>query len=419
MNFKLLTDIARSLLMARWRQTLVAAIGVTFGITMFIALLGFMNGLNHLLDGLVVNRTPHVRIYNEIKPNAHQPITLSPAYKNSYNFISSVKSGNSREEIYNGEAIIKTIEQDPRVAGVSAKTTTQVFYNDGAVAITAFINGVDANAEINLFHFKDYVTEGNAMDIKNVSNSVILGKPLAEKLMADIGDVVQVTTAQGERFQLKVVGYYQSGYADFDKTQSFASLATVQKLLGKPNSYFTDIQVKLKDINQAPAVAKEYAATFQTQAEDIQTANEQFETGTSIRTLISYVVGIVLLIVAGFGIFNILNMMIYEKMDTIAILKATGFSGKDVKRIFIYISMGIGIFGGVLGLALGYLLSMVIDRIPFKTAALPTVDTYPVDYNPAFYIIGIIFSLATTYIAGWLPARKASKVDPVIIIRGK
>lgn len=419
MNVKLLLDISRSLLLAKWRQTLVAAIGVTFGITMFIALLSFMTGLNQLLDGLVVNRTPHIRIYNEIKPNAHQPVTLSPQFKNSYNFIRSIKSGNSREEIYNSEAIMKTIDADKRVKGYSPKIASQVFYNDGAVDITSFINGIDVNKEIGLFNFRDYVSEGKAEDIKTIPNSVILGKPLAEKLMVHPGDIVQVITVKGENFPLKVTGFYQTGYADFDKTQSFASTETVQKILGKSKSYFTDIQVKLFDINIAPAVAKEYASIFQTQAEDIQTANEQFETGTTIRTLISYVVGITLLIVAGFGIFNILNMMIYEKMDTIAILKATGFSGKDVKRIFLYISLGIGLFGGVIGLGFGYILSVLINHIPFKTAALPNIETYPVNYNMAYYFIAIIFSLITTYFAGWLPARKASKVDPVIIIRGK
>jgi lipoprotein-releasing system permease protein len=78
MNFRLIIRIATSLLVARWRQTLVAAVGVTFSITMFIALLGFMNGLNDLLDGLILNRTAHVRLYNEIKPNVDQPVNRSP-----------------------------------------------------------------------------------------------------------------------------------------------------------------------------------------------------------------------------------------------------------------------------------------------------------------------------------------------------
>ena len=106
-------------------------------------------------------------------------------------------------------------------------------------------------------------------------------------------------------------------------------------------------------------------------------------------------------------------------MDSIAILKATGFSGRDVNRIFIIIAESIGIFGGVIGLLFGFLLSSVIDQIPFNTAALPTIKTFPINYNPFFYLIGIVFSLITTYFAGFFPARKASRVDPVIIIRGK
>ena len=419
MNYRLIFRISRALLLARWKQTLIAAIGVTFGIAMFIALLSFMSGLNELLDGLVLNRTAHVRLYNDIKPNAMQPIKRSPFLKDAHHFISSLKAGTIREEIYNSRAIIEALHSDKRVEGVAPKINTQVFFNEGNLNISGVISGIDVQEESRLFHFNDYVTAGDGDDIGKITNSIVLGKGLAERLLADIGDVVQITTAQGERFQLKVVGFFQSGIAEFDKVQSFASVATVQKVMGKTADYVTDIQVKLKDVDMAPAVAKEYRKQFNIDAEDIQTANAQFETGSSIRTLISYAVGITLLIVAGFGIYNILNMMIYEKMDSIAILKATGFSGRDVKLVFILIGLSIGIFGGVLGLCIGFGLSNIIDQVPFNTPSLPTINTYPVSYNPMFYFIGMIFSIVTTYLAGWFPARKASSVDPVVIIRGK
>ncbi len=419
MKYKLIADIAKSLLLARWRQSLVAAIGVTFSITMFIALLGFMNGLNDLLDGLVLNRTPHVRLFNEAKPNPNQPVNLSRNFNNSYNFVGSVKSSGVRLEIYNSAAIMAAVKADPRVLGLAPKITAPVLYNSGTIDITGVVSGIDVEEESKLFFFKDYVRKGEPLDLKNVNNSIVLGKGLAEKLLAEIGDVVQVTTSKGDRLSLKVVGFFQSGIAELDKVQSYASIATAQKLLGKSNNYITDIQVKLKDLNMAPAMAKEYAQLFQADAEDIQTANSQFETGSFVRTLISYVVGITLLIVAGFGIYNILNMMIYEKMDTIAILKATGFAGSDVRKIFIGIALTIGLVGGVLGLIFGFSLSLVIDQIPFNTPALPTVKTYPINYNPFFYLIGIVFALITTYFAGYFPAKKASKIDPVIIIRGK
>lgn len=419
MNIKLIASISISLLKARLKQTLVAAFGVTFSIAMFIALLSFMAGLNTLLDGIVMNRTPHVRLYNEIKPSVLQPVDKAIEYKDNYNFVSSVKPKNQLLEIHNNAAILKSLKQDNRVLGIAPKIIAQVFYNVGATDLTVVVNGIDVESENKLFLFNDYVDKGNYMDLKNVPNSIILGKGLAEKILVDIDDVVQITTIKGEIMQLKVVGYYQSGIRDLDNIQSFTSLSTAQKLMGKGNSYITDLQIKLNDMTLAPLLAKEYSKLYEVDAVDIQEVNSQFQTGSSVRTLISYSVGIVLLIVAGFGIYNILNMMIYDKMDSIAILKATGFSGKDVNRIFISIALSIGIVGGFLGLVFGLGLSAIIDTIPFNTDSLPTIKTYPIDYNPQYYLIGALFSLVTTYLAGYFPARKASKVDPVIIIRGK
>jgi lipoprotein-releasing system permease protein len=177
--------------------------------------------------------------------------------------------------------------------------------------------------------------------------------------------------------------------------------------------------VKLHDVTIAPVLAEEFKNKYQVDTIDYQTTNSQFETGTNIRSIISYAVGVVLLIVAGFGIYNILNMMIFEKMDSIAILKATGFSGNDVKWIFMLLSMVIGVTGGVLGLIFGFVFSNIIDAIPFTPASLPTVKTFPINYDPIFYIIGIAFALITTAVAGLFPALKAGRVDPVEIIRGK
>ncbi len=419
MKYKLIADIAVALSLARWRQTLVAAVGVMFSITMFIALLGFMNGLNDMLDGLILNRTPHIKLFNQMKVSPKQPVQLASGYKDYYHFIRSVKPNGGRDKIYNVDVIMNTIAQDDRVLGYAPKIATQVFYTVGSLDFAGVINGVDVEAENKLFYFSTYVTAGHYIDLKNIPNSIILGKAAAEQMLVNIGDVIQVTTVNGEKQQLKVVGYFQSGIADIDKVQSYTSLGTAQKILGEPKNYITDLQVKLKNMDIAPQVAKEYSRLFEIDAEDIQTANAQFETGSSVRSLISYAVGITLLIVAGFGIYNILNMMIYEKMDSIAILKATGFSGRDVKNIFIMIALSIGIIGVTFGLLFGFLISSVIDQIPFNTAALPSIKTYPVNYDLKFYIIGATFGLFTTFLAGWLPARKASKVDPVVIIRGK
>jgi lipoprotein-releasing system permease protein len=418
MNFKLIFNIAIHLLKARLKQTIVAAVGVTFGIAMFIALVSFMNGLNDLLDGLMLNRTAHVRLYNEIKPTLKQPIELSEKYKNSTNFISSIKPKDRGKAIYNSQAIINYLKQDNRIIDVAPKINVPVFFNSGTIEISGVINGIDVLPEEKLFKISDYIIEGKVADLIQ-NNSIIIGKGLADKMLLAVDDMIKVTSAKGNLASLKIVGISQFGIAEYDNTMSYTSLATAQKLLGESTNYVTDIQVKLFDITTAPSVAVEFQNKFEIDAIDYQTANSQFETGSTVRSIISYAVGVVLLIVAGFGIYNILNMMIFEKMDNIAILKATGFSGNDVKWIFILLALIIGLVGGVFGLIFGFVFSSIIDVIPFETASLPTIKTYPINFNPLFYVIGIVFALLTTIIAGLFPALKASKIDPVEIIRGK
>lgn len=419
MSSPLLLNIAIALLRARLKQSIIAAAGVTFGIAMFIALVSFMTGLNKMLDSLIINRTPHIRIYNAIVPSKMQPVDLAEEFKDYKNFIRSVKPKDEGKQIYNAARLIKAIRSDERVIDAAPKTKTTVFFNKGTIQLSGIIDGIDVDLEQKLFHMEDYVVEGNINDLGTVSNSIIIGKGLGDKLMVEVGDVVQVITPDADIAMLKIVGIVQFGIAEVDDVQSFTSLSTAQKLQGKPASYITDIQVKLKDIALAPVIAREYAQLFDVDATDIQTANAQFETGTNVRNTIAYSVSITLLIVAGFGIYNILNMLIYEKMDAIAILKATGFSGRDVKTIFIQLSMILGVVGGIIGIILGYVLSVIISKIPFVTEALPTIKTYPVNFDVMYYIIGISFALITTYLAGLFPARKASKVDPVVIIRGK
>ncbi|WP_136668073.1 FtsX-like permease family protein [Flavobacterium sp. H122] len=418
MNFKLIFSIALHLMRSRLKQTVIAGVGVTFGIAMFITLVSFMYGMNDLLDGLIINRTPHVRLYNEIKPSENQPINLAEEHKNDVNFINSIKPKDRGKSIYNAKAIIQSLKQDNRVFDVAPKITTPVFFNSGTIEISGIANGIDVLIEEKLFKLNDYMVEGKIEDLRQ-NNSIVIGKGLSDKMLLKSGDIIKITTPRGNLASMKIVGIIQIGIAEIDDITSYTSLTMAQKLLGAPKNYITDIQIKIHDLNLAPALTKEYKNKYNVDAIDFQTTNSQFETGTTIRAIISYAVGIVLLIVAGFGIYNILNMMIFEKMDSIAILKATGFSGSDVKWIFMILSMVIGVCGGVLGLVFGYFFSNIIDVIPFNTAALPTVKTFPVNYNPAFYVIGITFAIITTFIAGLFPALKASKVDPVEIIRGK
>lgn len=417
-NWKVILNIAKTHLMTKMKSTVTAALGVTFGIGAYITLVSFMTGLNEMLDSLILNQTPHIHLYNEIEPTKQQPISLYTDFEKSFQIIHSIKPKQSQKKIHNALPILSYLKSDEKVKGATPQLRAQIFYLSGSIELGGTLVGVDIMEETRLSNMRDYIIGGSPEALRNTENGILLGSGLASKMSLRVGDRVQISTIGGAIFPLKIVGIYQSGIADIDNIQSFANLKTVQRLLGEAQNYITDINIKLLDIARSPAMAKNLSSQFKVTATDINQANAQFETGSNIRNLITYAVSITLLIVAGFGIYNILNMLIYEKMKDIAILKATGFSGRDVQLIFMSQAMIIGAIGGVLGLIIGYGLSSLIDTIPFETEALPTITTYPIDYSISYYVIGILFALLSTFIAGWLPSNKAKRIDPVRIIRG-
>jgi lipoprotein-releasing system permease protein len=417
-NWKVILNIAKTHLVTKMKSTVTASLGVTFGIGAYITLVSFMTGLNNMLDDLIINQTPHVHLYNEIEPSTQQPVTLYEDFKGAFNVVHSVKPKYSQKKIHNALPILHYLKQHGQVKGATPQVRSQIFYLSGAIELGGSLIGVDIMEEVRLSNLKDYIVQGSPEALKINKNGILLGAGLAKKMSLSTGDRVQVSTINGTVFPLKIVGIYQSGIAEIDNVQSFVNLKTVQHILGEANNYITDINLKLFDIQKAPSMAKQLASQFQIKAMDINQANAQFETGTTIRNIITYAVSITLLIVAGFGIYNIMNMLIYEKMKDIAILKATGFSGLDVQLIFMSQAMIIGLVGGVLGLFIGFGLSRIIDNVAFETEALPTITTYPINYNPWYYVIGITFALVSTFIAGYLPSNKARKIDPVRIIRG-
>lgn len=417
-NWKVILGIAKTHLVTKMKSTVTATLGVTFGIGAYITLVSFMTGLNNLLDDLILNQTPHIHLYNEIEPSERQPISFVEAYEDAFNIVHSIKPKQSQTKIHNALPILSYLRKDATVRGASPQVRTQIFYLSGSIELGGSLTGIDVMEEVRLSNLQDYIVKGTPEALRNNENGILLGAGVAKKMSLDVGDRLQISTVKGDVFPLKIVGIYQSGIAEVDNVQSFSNVKTVQRILGEAENYITDINVKLFNMELAVPMAKQLGRQFNIKATDIEEANAQFETGTTIRNLITYSVSITLLIVAGFGIYNILNMLIYEKMKDIAILKATGFSGGDVQLIFMSQAVLIGVLGGLTGLLIGLGLSKLIDNVAFETEALPTVTTYPINYNPWFYVIGISFALISTFVAGYLPSNKARKIDPVRIIRG-
>lgn len=414
---RLAFEIALIHLFSKPKQTLIAMLGVTFGIGMFITMMSLMTGLNNFTDELTMRVTPHIRIYQDITLN--RASLLDEFSPHTMNVLHHQKPKNEKKRLKDGFQMVELIKKDPKVMAVTPRLNTQVFCNYGPVQISANVIGVDILQENKMFKLQQKIKQGSLTPLLSPnSESILMGRGLAYRLNIQVGDRLNVTTPEGNVYNLKVAGIFAVGIGAYDDVTAYAHISTVQTMLLKDKRYITDISINLFDLDQARELAQRYQKIFKYKVEDWETANATMLVGKIFRNIITFAVSFTLLLVAGFGIYNILNITIINKMKDIAILKATGFSGGDVTAIFMFQSLMIGLFGSLIGLLLGLGLSYWISTLPFDAGNVIDLKHLPINFNPMFYFIGVLFGMATTALAGFLPSRKAGKIDPVAILRG-
>jgi lipoprotein-releasing system permease protein len=414
MKLNVNTEIALTYLSTRKKQTLVASLGVMFGISMFIFMQSLMKGTNDYFEKMSFTNTPHIRIYSENKV-ADKHMLTSFLTDSSVKVLANPKQLKQTLGLTNPYGLVQQILKNPEIDAVTPQVTANVIYTSGSVQLPGSVAGVNITEEDRMFDVQGNMVYGDFRALNKINNSILVGKGIADKLSLHVGDNITVRSGTGSPMVLRVVGIFSTTVKQIDETKSYVNITQAQNLLGKDRSYVTDIKINLKDYNKAPQVARDLETITGYKAEDWVQANEQLKAAFKIRAIILNSVIGVLLLVAGFGIYNILNMTIYEKIKEIAILKAQGFSGPAVTSIFLQQALYIGLMGGFAGIAIGFLITLGVSRIYIGAGTL----TYlPMSFYMPHYIEAICFGVLTTIAAGFFPARKASKVDPVTIIRG-
>jgi len=412
-------EIAKTHLLAKKRQTLVAMLGVTFGIGMYIVMISFMSGFNEFLEDTLLSSTPDVRIYNDIQTDYSHSILDEISDTNKVlNVVYHPKPKDINPNVRIAGKITEDLKHDQRILAVSPQLATQVFYNNGPVQINGSLSGVNILEEAELTGMYDKMKSGRIENLLTTDNGILMGQGLANKLNVKVGDIVTLASPKGTSLRLRVVGTFQFGIGSLDNIKSYVNLNKVQQLLGKDNQYITDINIKLKDYNQAKSIAAELGKRYGYKSEDWEVANASAMVSILIRNVMTFVISFTMLVVAGFGIYNIMSMTIQNKLKDIAILKAQGFSSGDIRKIFLTQSVTIGVTGAATGLLLGLILSYGIYNLPFPKNEFISITRFPITFHWYHYAFGIGFGIITTFIAGLMPSIKASKIDPVAILRG-
>lgn len=401
-------------LTSKLRQLFVAVLSVVFGISMYIFMNSFMNGVNNAQTDITFTSMAHIKVYNDL--NGESPILLPPPLSSdTIQFVSNAREISYTEGIRNADEIKNILLSNKNVVAVTEQVNQNVFFRNGVAKLNGTLSGIDVTNEPRLFGTNDYMVEGDLTELDKRPDAIVLGSGLAVRLSAYTGDNITLTTSDGVTKIFRITGIIETGTGSIDKSRAMISIQSARQLLSKNKSYATEVLANVRDYNDARKIADEVKGDIKYKTEPWQEGNAQLESANTLRDIIAVAVSLTILIVAGFGIYNIMNMTVNEKMKEIAILKAMGFDGKDIIQIFLTQSIIIGLIGGFTGLITGFIISAIVDRIPFHIASFTTL---PISYIPLDYVMALVFGLIITFIAGYLPAKKASEVDPVAILRG-
>jgi lipoprotein-releasing system permease protein len=402
------TRIAKKYIISNKRLTSVAVLGVLLGMSIYIFMNSMLVGFDKTSNISIFKSTSHIRVFKDdeisrplLDSNQSQPLILNP------------KVVPKKNTIINPNLVIETIQKMETVEVVTPQVTTSVFYTNGKSQIAGIATGTKPDEANKMYNIQSFMVVGNFDQLKNNPNGIIIGSGIAEKMNLNIGDNMNLTSSKAVNRTFQVIGIFKTNNSITDKTKSYIHISAAQQLLRESNSYITDINVNISDPEKASEMAKKIAMLTGYNAEGWKEANETMMAANKMRKIVITFVSLTILLVAGFGIYNILNMTVSQKINDIAILKAIGFKGKDVIRIFVTQAVTIGILGVIGGMLMATILITFLKTVYIGG----DIGYFPIDYEPAKFIQGVLIGLFITFWAGYIPARKAAKVDPVDILR--
>ena len=409
----LILDIAFTHIAGRGRQTLVAVIGVAVGVGFSIAMAALMQGGQDDFVKQLVDTMPHVDITDEQRTARRQPaedIFSTVA-------ISGLRPRDDRRGIINPTAATAWLESwVPGRFAESLKTQGVIRYSSREVG--AAIIGVEPERERGVSPIVEDFVKGSFAALNAGGNNVLVGDTMAGRLGAGLGDTITAVSSEGLTRDFKIAGLFHTGTTARDEGEAYILLKNAQILSARPNA-INEIRIKLDDPNRAPAVAHRAEAELGYKAVAWQEANESILQALVVRNVIMYTVVGAIMLVAGFGIYNIISTITHEKARDIAIMKSLGFPEADMRRLFLLEGLAIGSAGSVLGWVLGFSMIYALSLVRFEIAATGQEMTHlPITWSALHYVIASSFALGSAAVAGYLPARRAARLNPVDIIRG-
>ncbi len=398
--------VARRYLTARRKQAFISVIttisvgGIAIGVAALVIAIALITGFQGDVQEKILGATSHIMV--------------------------SDLSGRGLEDY---EALADRIRALPGVESVTPVVYSTVLITGIGESSGALVKGLDFERERKGADWLQRLEAGAIPEPGGAREGLLLGRELALRIGAQVGDAVQIVTASStlgpmgllpKRKMLQVAGIFNTGLYEFDNATALVAIGAAQKLFGLEGraSY---IQVKLSDIFAAPAVGERirealppvvYVTTW-------MELNKSLFSALKLEKNIMFLTITLIVIVAALNIIATLILMVMEKTRDIGLLMAMGATPRMVNRIFFLQGALIGVLGTALGVLLG--LGWCALANAFELIKIP-VDIYQISYVPfrlrpldLALIVGV--TLLISFVSTLFPARRAAKIDPVVALK--
>lgn len=378
--------IALRQVLSRKKQTLFSILAVALAVAVITVMMALLSGFQGELIKSSIENNPHIVL---------NPQDEKEGFIHLYRYNSAL------------------ISEKEGVIAASPKYISQAALESRDNAEGISLQGIDPMAEESVMRVSEDVVEGDLKTLVHTRYGILLGDQLAKNLEVNVGDRVDAVFPGSKTTSFKVVGLVHTG-TSADEVTAYARLDSVQDFFNEPG-VVSNIGVRVADPYQADAIAASIEGETGLDAVSWSEANAEILSLLDIQRVSVSIFYFLIYGIAGFGIANTMITIVAQRTREIGILKAMGTSRKSIMVIFLFQSMILGAIGLVLGIILGYIVTIALQsyEIEVPPEMYFGLHTLPLEVEPLNFVYAAFFAFIVNILSGTYPARKAAKLDPV------
>lgn len=381
--------IAKKHIFEKKKQSLIGILGITIGITVLMVSIGIANGLDKNMISSILSMGSHVSVPD---------IEREDNYKN----------------------LAEKLEKIDGVKGVIPKVSTQgiIKYTGiyGTHVSGVKVDGLDFEKAEKGLELKNKIVYGEMNSKKK--NTILIGKELFNQLGAEIGDKITLVSPENQELPLVIGGVFESGYYDYDVNMVIIPLATAQYLLYLDENDVTSLEVTLFNPYKAEEVADKIFNKYGFLSRTWGDQNRNLLSALALEKTVMIVVFSLIVVIAGFVVWVIMNMLVREKIKDIGIMRAMGFPKKTIMRIFLFEGMALGGIGIIIGTVLSLSILWYVEN--FSISGITNIyylTKIPVELSLKEIITIIFVNIIIIFLSSVFPAYRAGKMETMEALR--